>query len=144
MSKLIDGVKVTGCIELINAKGEVVRKANLVVDGGKEWIASRMAGGSNPMTHIGVGTGASAATGANTTLGAQIARKVVTVAGGTAVTNTLAFETTFVAGEGTGALTEVGLFDSASGGVMVARSVFPVYNKGALDLLNVRWTLTIS
>ena len=56
----------------------------------------------------------------------------------------LVFEVTLVAGEATGALTEVGLLNDPTAGTMAARSVFAVYNKGAADILNIRWTLTIS
>lgn len=141
---LKDKLKVTGKVELINAKGDVVRHANLVVDVGKAWIANRITGAANPMTHIAAGTGSAAAAAGNTALGVEIFRKAVTVAGGTPSSNTVAFEVTFAAGEATGALTEVGLFDAASNGTMLARSVFAEYNKGALDLLTIRWTITVS
>ena len=47
-------------------------------------------------------------------------------------------------GPGTGAITEAGLFDAASGGDMLARTVFSVVNKGASDSITITWTITIS
>lgn len=143
MSKLKESIIVSGQIELINANGTVVRKSNLVVDSGKNWIATIMSGGSSPMSHIAVGSGTVPPAAADVNLGSEIFRKGVVVSGGTVTDNVVEYEVSLIAGEGTGALTEVGLFNAAGGGVMAARSTFPVYNKGANDVLTIRWTITI-
>jgi hypothetical protein len=51
---------------------------------------------------------------------------------------------TFPAGSGTAALTEAGIFNAASVGTMMARTVFAVINKGALDTLTITWKITIA
>lgn len=144
MSNLKENVKATGQIELIDADGLVVRKANLVVTSGKNWMASMISGVGTKMSHIAAGTGVVPAAAADVALGTELFRKAVVTSGGVVTDNVLVFEVTLVAGEATGALTEVGLLNAAVNGVMAARSVFAVYNKGAADILNIRWTLTIS
>ena len=51
---------------------------------------------------------------------------------------------TFAPGNGTGAVTEAGLFTAASVGTMFARQVFGAYNKAAGDTLVISWTITLS
>ncbi len=51
---------------------------------------------------------------------------------------------TFSAGEGTGAVTEAGIFNASTSGTMLCRTVFSVVNKAAGDTLQVTWTVTFS
>ena len=46
--------------------------------------------------------------------------------------------------DATGAVTEAGIFNAASGGTMLCRTVFSVVNKGADDSLSVTWTITLT
>ena len=48
------------------------------------------------------------------------------------------------AGEGTGALTEAGIFNASSSGTMLCRTEFSVVNKGASDSMTITWTVTVS
>jgi hypothetical protein len=117
---------------------------NLVVTAGKTFIASRMTGVSaTVMGWIGVGTSSTAAAVGDTTLGTELTRVATTVSGGTASTNTVTYVTTFVAGSGTGALVEAGIFNAASAGTMLARTVFSVVNKGAADEMSITWVITV-
>ena len=50
----------------------------------------------------------------------------------------------FEAGDATGAVTEAGIFNAASGGDMLCRTVFSVVNKAADDTMSVTWTITLS
>ena len=47
---------------------------------------------------------------------------------------------------GTGAITEAGIFNTVTGGtgLMFARTVFPVINKGANDTLTITWKITVA
>lgn len=115
---------------------------NLVVTTGKAWIAARMKTTGQPteMTHLAVGTGATAAAVGDTALGAESAR----VALASSVSGAVAtYTATFPAGTGTAALTEAGLFNANSAGTLLCRTVFPVINKGASDSLAITWTITI-
>lgn len=51
---------------------------------------------------------------------------------------------TFGPGVGTAAITEAGIFNAASAGTMLARTAFPVINKGALDTLTLTWKVTVA
>ena len=56
----------------------------------------------------------------------------------------VAYVASWAAGDGTGAITEAGIFDAASAGDMLARTVFSVVNKGADDSMTITWTVTVS
>jgi hypothetical protein len=124
-------------------KEDVTRK-NLVVTAGTQFIASRLEGVSSAvMSHMAVGSGITAAQAADidveSILGVREALDTTTV-----VSNTVQYVCGFEAGEGTGAVTEAGLFNASSGGTMLCRTTFPVVNKQADDVLTITWTITIS
>jgi hypothetical protein len=60
-----------------------------------------------------------------------------------ASSNTITYVASFEAGDATGAVTEAGLFNASSGGTMLCRTVFSVVNKGAQDILNITWVITL-
>jgi hypothetical protein len=139
-----DNFALTGALT-IAINNEVVQETeNLVVTAGKNWVADRMANANTVMTHMAIGTGTTAAAAANTALGTQLDRNVLSTSGGTVVNNTIKYECTWAATDGTGAITEAGIFDAASAGDMLARTVFPVVNKGADDSMTITWTITVS
>ena len=115
---------------------------NLVVNAGLALVAARVAGGGTAPTHMALGTGAVAAAGGNTTLGAEVGR--VTLAGAAASGAEVTFTATFPAGTATGAITEAGIFNAGSNGTMLSRTVFPVLNKQAGDTISVSWVLTFA
>ncbi|CAB4135384.1 hypothetical protein UFOVP285_12 [uncultured Caudovirales phage] len=116
---------------------------NLVVTVGKEFVASRMIGvASNVMSHLAIGTGTTAAVVGNTTLENELTR--VALASSLASSNTVIYSAGFGLGVGTGAITEAGIFNAASSGTMLCRTVFSVINKGILDSMVITWTITIS
>lgn len=118
---------------------------NLIVQGGKNHIAYRMAGTSVAVnSHIAVGTSGTAPGNLDMSLGTEIFRKAVTVAGGTPSVNTVTYAVTLVAGEGTGTLQEAGIFNDPTVGVMTARTTFTSIVKGAGDSLAITWTITIN
>jgi len=137
-----DNLTLTGA--LVISKNDVVvqRTHNLVVTAGKNWVADRMNNANTVMTHMALGTGTNAAAVGDTTLQTEIDRNALTST--TVSTNTVEYGCTWAAGDGTGAITEAGLFDAASGGDMLARTVFSVVNKGASDSITITWTITIS
>ena len=142
-----DNIKVTGQLGIVvtdehgQIKEQRVHK-NLVVTAGKAWIAARMKATGAPaeMTHMAVGTSATAAADANTALGTESARVAMSSeVAGAVVTYTASFP----AGTGTAALTEAGIFNASSEGTMLCRTVFPVVNKGASDSLAITWQVTV-
>ena len=119
---------------------------NLVVTTGLNYIAARMTDTARPtdMSHMAVGSDATAATLGNTTLGTELGRVALTGGEGAPSTNTIVYTATFGAGTGTGALTEAGVLNASSGGTMLCRTTFSTVNKGADDSVTITWTVTIS
>ena len=137
-----DNLRLTGALT-ISLNGVVVQETNnLVVTAGKNWVADRMNDANTVMTHMALGTSTSAAAAGQTALVAELDRNGLTST--TVSTNTIAYACTWAAGDGTGAITEAGIFDAASSGDMLARTVFSVVNKGASDSITITWTITIS
>ena len=145
-----DSIKITGDvkIDIIGADGVVKDSReikNLVVTTGKNYIASRMKDATaTAMTHMELGTGTTAAAVGDTALQAAIAASRVTLTSTTVTTNAVAYVASFPAGTGTGAVTEAGVFNAASAGTMLCRTVFSVVNKGANDAMSITWTITVS
>lgn len=123
------------------------RGHNVITTNGKEALASYLRSAAvsvvtNPFLQVAIGTGSTAESSSDTTLGTEAARTT-----GTATyTSGAIYEVyaTFAAGTGTGAITEYGLFNSTTGGAMLSRDVESVINKGASDTLTTRLQITLS
>ena len=147
---IIDNLAITGALQ-ISLNNEVVHQCdNLVVTAGKEWVANRfkntLGGFTIPgqMTHMGIGSGSTAAAVANTTLGTELNRIALTTAGGTVSGATVQYDATWTSSSPAYAIEEAGIFTAASGGTMLARTVFAVINKGTDDTVSISWTITVS
>ena len=145
---MIDNLKVTGKlnIQLFDEFGNLKYEdntTNLVVTSGLEFIADRMTGtGSAVMSYMGIGTGTTAPSAGQTSLISQADRNALTSATTTGASVT--YEATFAPGEGTGAITEAGIFNASSGGDMLCRTTFAVVNKASGDTLTINWTVTVA
>jgi hypothetical protein len=145
MSAAHDSLKLTGKLKIFINDKLVKETENLVTTVGKTWIADRMQGGATTaMTHMAIGTGSTAAVVADTTLDTESFRQALTTSGGVASTNTLTFASTYAAGDGTGTITEAGVFEAASAGEMLARTVFTGVVKAAGDTMTISWVITVS
>ena len=140
-----DGITLKGKL-IISLNNKIVRETdNLVVTAGKEWVADRMSDASTVMTHMGIGTGDTAAAIGDTDLDTVIgARLALTTSGGTVAGAVITYACSYPSGAHTGAITEAGIFTAVTSGTMLARTVFTVVNKGALDSMTISWTVTIS
>jgi hypothetical protein len=143
-----ENVKVTGrlIITLRDEQGVVkdTREINnLVVTTGLSHIASRIAGNSvSAMSHMAVGTGTTAVAASNTALVTETAR--IPLASTTPGTANIVYVANFGPGVGTGALTEAGLFNNSSGGILLCRTVFPAFNKLSDDTMTINWTVNLA
>lgn len=128
----------------IAVNGEVVKEVpNLVVTTGKEYVASRMKDATKTaMSHMAVGSGSTSPAAGDTTLGTELDRQAL--ASTTVSSNEITYVATFGAGDGTGAISEAGLFNAASAGDMLCRTTFGVVNKGASDSMTITWVVTVS
>jgi hypothetical protein len=129
---------------------------NLVVNTGKAFIASRMVGTSAAvMSHMAIGTDATAELVGNTTLGTELtvgggftgySRAAVT---GTSSSNVVTYTANFPANNpsapaGGAVLREAGIFNASTGGTMLCRTTYPIVTKLPADALSITWTITIS
>lgn len=120
---------------------------NLIVNTGLAYITSRMLGTSSAvMSHMALGAGTVAAAAGDTTLGSQLgSRKALDSSTQSGSNNeSIVYVATFAPGEGTGAVTEAGIFNASTSGTMLCRTVFPVVNKQAGDTMQITWTVTLS
>jgi len=89
------------------------------------------------MGWMAIGTSATAFTTGATTLGSQLDRNALSanypdqLSG--ADDNDVVYKATWAAADGTGAITEAGVFNSSGAGTMLCGATFPVINKGAAD-----------
>lgn len=149
---LNEKLTVTGqvCIQIFDAQGNLKDTRdikNLVVTAGKTFIASSILKTTNSpaaMTHMGLGTGTTAAAVGDTALQTPISGSRVTFASATSAASVVTYVASFPAGTGTGAVTEAGIFNDATTGTMLCRTVFSVVNKGADDAMSITWQITVS
>jgi len=144
---------------------------NLVVQSGKNYIATRMIGtatsvtavsttasGTSCRTHMALGTSTTTASVNDTTLGTEVAIAGDIAAysrGSVASTTQSTGVVTYVAVFGTNnpqrtntsnttAITEAGIFAGSTGSQMLCRTTFNAVNKGNDDTLQITWTITVS
>lgn len=114
---------------------------NLIPTVGKEAIAKLLKEGTTRPTHMAIGTGTEAAAAGDTTLKTELDRNALSETSVSGKVLTVKGE--WAAGDGTGAITEAGLFSASSAGTLFARAVFSVVNKGAEDTLAITWKITV-
>lgn len=146
-----DGIQAIGELEInIGRADGTIEKIvvdNLVVTVGRNHIADQLSGQLEAsMTHMAIGTGTTSQVIGDTALETELSRKTFSgkSQGSGADSNKVIYTAEWSPGEGTGAIAEAGIFNSAAAGVMLTRTTFPVKNKGAGDSLSIQWTLTIS
>ena len=149
---ITENLKLSGQLNIVlkdkagNVKDQRELK-NLVVNSGLAYIASRMTGtAKSVMSHMALGSGTASPAAGDTDLGsilgAREALDSTTIYG----TNDekVVYVSSFEAGDATGAVTEAGIFNAATGGDMLCRTTFDVVNKAADDTMSVTWTITLS
>lgn len=116
---------------------------NKVTDLGASLFAQLISGSGTAPTHMGIGTGYTAAAAGNTALESQSAR--VALAATTYGTKLVQWTATFPAGTATGTMREFGLFNASSGGTMTNRAVptTPMVKTAAMSI-DVVWQMTLS
>lgn len=145
------GITALGNLDLTikreNGQVEKYHFDNLVVTIGKAHIADQLSDkGEAEMSHMAIGTGATTQVIGDTTLQTELSRKALTskTQGAGADANKVVYVADWAPGEGTGAITEAGLFNSAAAGIMLTRTTFSVKNKAAGDSISIQWTLSIN
>lgn len=149
-----EGIRPQGIVHFVqkDKDGNIIMDRtvpNRVVDDGLEIIANRLStnAGEAVMSHMGVGTDATATTAGDTALGSQVSTRVaLDTAGGTWSGTQVTFNATFSGATYAGALTEAGIFNGSSPSApdMLCRTTFSVINLGASDTLDVTWTVSFA
>jgi len=144
--KVTDDLPVFGKLYISLNDEQVYVSENLVVTSGMNWIAQRIAGSTSPapndMDYMALGQNTQATQLEDIALKEEIARAQMSAVP-QVTSNRVTFISTFVEGIGTGAITEAGIFDSATNGVMLSRSVFPVVNKQVDDYMTILWVISV-
>lgn len=124
--------------------GEVVHDSvhNVVTTAGKNAIADQLLAAPTlgKPTHMALGTGVPAANA----LGAEIGGSRVAFTSKTRANAVVTIQADFVAGVGTGTLTEAGVFDASGAGNMHMSTNFGAVAKDANFALTIIWTLTVA
>lgn len=143
-----EGLKLKGDVALVlrdkNGNVKEERKINnLIVDTGLNFICDRMKNDETAMTHMALGSGTTAPAAGNTALESQLGSREA-LDSSTVTNNQIVYISSFEAGDATGAVSEAGIFNAASGGTMLCRVTFAVVNKAADDVLSINWTITLT
>lgn len=125
--------------------------SNLTTTAGKGGVASRIngSGGEAAFTYIAVGTGTTAAAIGDTTLQTELATSGLSRASATAsrvttdTTNDTARLVLAFTVSGTAAVTESGVLNASSSGVLLARQVFSALNVVSGDTLTITWNFDV-
>lgn len=140
-----DNIKMTGVLSIIlNGKTEEEKIVNnMVVKVGKEFVASRIIGTSEPvMSHMAIGTNNTATVALDSALKAEVGRVALT---STILSErTMVYTALFEPGVGTGAIKEAGIFNDSTEGIMFSRAAFSTVNKAAEDSLTISWAITVN
>lgn len=143
-----EGLKLKGDVAVVlrdkNGNVKEERKINnLIVDTGLNFICDRMKDDETAMTHMALGSGTTAPAAGNTALESQLGSREA-LDSSTVTNNQIVYISSFEAGDATGAVSEAGIFNAASGGTMLCRVTFSVVNKAADDVLSINWTITLT
>ena len=146
---IIDNMKAKGRLNIVlkDENGNIKDQRevdNLVVSAGLDYIASRMKDATaTAMSHMALGSGTTAAAAGDTDLESILGSREA-LDSTTVTDNTVQYVSSFEAGDGTGAVTEAGIFNASTAGTMLCRTVFSVVNKGANDTLSITWTISLT
>ena len=144
-----ESIKIRGDLNIVlkdengNIKEQREEK-NLVVNAGLAFITSRMTDAADSvMSHMAVGSDSTAVAAGDTDLGSILGSREA-LDSTTDSAATITYVASFEAGDGTGAITEAGIFNASTAGTMLCRTVFSTVNKGANDTMTITWTITLS
>lgn len=144
-----ESIKIRGDLNIVlkDENGNIKdqrEETNLVVTAGLAFITSRMADAADGvMSHMAVGSDSTVAAAGDTDLGSILGSREAldsTTDSGSSITYVASFE----AGDGTGAITEAGIFNAASAGTMLCRTNFATVNKNQNDTMTITWVVSLS
>lgn len=140
---VVDNVEVV----LRGPDGEIKQREtvhNLIVTTGRDSIIDQLLAspGVAKPGWMAIGTGTNAPAAGDTALQTELDRNALTSK--TRSGNVVTMVADWAAGDGTGAITEAGIFSATSSGTLYSRATFSVINKAAGDTLQITWTYTLT
>ena len=118
---------------------------NLIVEVGKQFIASRMTSNNLPvMSHMAIGSGLLNPISTDVSLITELGRVGAPLFSAQADGKAIVVTATFGPGIGTGYISEAGIFNSDSAGIMICRTIFPTLAKESGDTIGITWIITIA
>lgn len=139
-------------IALCDLEGNVLQKQvfdNLAVTVGRAWVLKQIQSVNHVtaqnLSHIAVGSGLVAPATGNTGLGNEVTRVAISSIATAGLTdNPPSFENQAViaSNEANTTLGEIGIFNSNSGGTMLARATFASFVKATSNVLNISYTIS--
>ncbi len=145
---LTESINIKGNLEVVlldemGLQKDYRKVNNLVVAVGKDVIAARLLGNTVAvMSHMAVGSSATAAASSQTALGSELGRVALDTS--TRASNTITYVATFPAGTGTGSIAEAGILNDSSAGNLLCRTTFSTVTKAAGDTIVITWNVTVA
>lgn len=137
MNKLKVKGKARAILKYDDGREEVIEQGNMIVNVGFDLlITSLIKTGSdrpNPLSHVAIGSGSTASSSSMTSLVSETNRGVGTWNWSTG-SKVFTISTTYAKGSVTDLISEGGVFNASSGGVMFDRVVFPTPIQGSSDI----------
>ena len=125
------------------------RHDNTVVTSGRAWVLKQIQSvnivTSQVLSHIAIGSDTTAPASTQTALGLEVTRKSISsidTTNLTAAPPNEQFQVAFATNEGNTTLAEVGIFNSSSGGTMLARATFASFVKATSNIFNISYNIT--
>lgn len=136
-------IGLVGEVEILLNNTIVVKKKNLIVQVGKNFLANAVLSNStSPFVAIAVGSSTTAASSGDTALGSESYRSAYSTTN--TLNNVITLSLFMSPGVATGSISEAGIFNNAtSGGTMLSRIVFSTITKQSVDTLRLTWTITV-
>lgn len=146
-------LKLRGAIRMVlsDIRGnEIFEKQfeNLAVTQGRSWVLGQLESVNSQaqvISYLAIGSSTVAPTTGDTALNAEITRNAI----GTFITSTLTGNppnfsalVSFATNQGNTTLAECGLFNSSSGGTMLAHATFSSFVKATSNILNLTYTIS--
>lgn len=132
---------------LRDKKGEIIDEQfgwNQVQTAYKTHVADQLSDqGDSAISHMAIGTGTGQGVGDNT-LATELDRQALDNATPSHAGAVVTYHRTFAAGEGTGTVTEAGVFNDPSAGTMGLYDDTLNFTKGASSSLELTWTMTVN
>ncbi len=152
--QLYEPIKLLGAIrmQMTDLKGNVLLEKsfnNLAVTQGRSWVLGQIESvnivTSQTISYLAIGSSTVAPTTGDTALGSEVVRNAI----GTFVTSSLTQNppnfsalVSFATNQGNTTLAECGLFNSSSGGTMLAHATFSSFVKATSNILNLTYTIS--